>query len=171
MNETEFLKIVEDTKSIVLAVVRKYLSRHYYHYIDDVMQETYFRAYKAINKNKVIIDKSLNNWLYTIAKNESIRMMEKLRREDAKIVKVQENFSEAAKPKKMYEELFEMKKIIAGLPEKYKIIFQLLVRGYSENQIAEKLKIRQGTVKSRIHRGRELIYRTSRMIGLNYEYQ
>ena len=171
MDDKAFYNFVEDTKSIVLAVVRKYISSNYNHYIDDVVQETYLRAHKAINKKKVNMDKSLNNWLYTIAKNESIRMLEKLKREEAKIIKAQVSFLEKDKPKKIDEEIIEMRNIISNLPEKYKSIFQLLVHGYTENQIAKKLDIRQGTVKSRIHRGRELIYRTSRMIGLNYEYQ
>ncbi|MBN2040409.1 MAG: RNA polymerase sigma factor [Spirochaetes bacterium] len=171
MEEKEFYNFVEETKSIVLAAVRKYLSGNYYCYIDDVVQETYLRAYRAIEKNGLKMDKSLNNWLYTIAKNESIRMVEKLKREEAKVLKAQESFTKKHRRNKFDEEIIEMKNIISGLPEKYKTIFELLVYGYSESQIAEKLDIRQGTVKSRIHRGRELISRTSKMMGLNYEYQ
>ncbi len=52
-----------------------------------------------------------------------------------------------------------MRDVISLLPDKYKAIFELLVLGFSEKEVAEKLSIKVGTVKSRIHRGRELIHR------------
>lgn len=171
MKENDFCSFVEKTKPVVLAAVNRYFPGNYYYYIDDVVQETYFRAYKAINKGKINIENNLSNWLYTIAKHESIRMTEKLKREEAKVLKAQESYTEKGNSgNSIDEEMIEMKEIISGLPDKYKSIFELLVYGYSESQIAEKLDIRHGTVKSRIHRGRELIHRISQRMGLNYEY-
>lgn len=173
MKEKEFYSFVEDTKRVVLSAVRKYLAKEYYHSIDDVVQETYIRAYKGMKKTGFTDEKSLYNWLFTIAKNEAIRTMERLNREEIKIKKIKESIS--AKPgyflDKFDEEIMEMRDIISTLPEKYKIIFELLVLGFSESQIAEKLSLKRGTIKSRIHRGKEIIHRTSKGGCINYEVQ
>ncbi len=170
MNEREFYNFVEETKGLVLSAIRKYMASHYYHSIDDVAQETYIRVYKSISKMKFIDEKSRNNWLYTIAKNETLRMLHKLNREEHKLNKAKESMPLDAKNdlQKYNEDIIEMKDVISTLPEKYRSIFELLIQGFTESQIADKLSMKSGTVKSRIHRGRELIIRTSKRRGIDY---
>ena len=173
MNEREFYCFVEDTKGIVLSSVRRYLSRQYAHSIDDVVQETYLRVYKGINKVSFKDTVSRNNWIYTIAKNESIRMTERFNKEEIKIKRNQEELINrlSDERKDVDEEIIEIRDIISSLPEKYKIVFELLMKGFTESQIAGRLLIKRGTVKSRIHRGKELIHRNSMKRGIDYELQ
>lgn len=164
MNEQEFYNFVEETKRLVLSAIRRYLPGDYYHSIDDIAQETYLRAYKGLKKINFDSPKSLNNWLYTIAKNETFRMTEKLKKEEIKARKTMESIPEEYDniQRIFDEEIIELKEIISTLPEKYKSIFELLVLGFSEKQISEKLSVKKGTIKSRIHRGKEIICRTAK---------
>ncbi len=171
MDEREFYNFVEETKGLVFSAIRKYMASQYYHSIDDVAQETYIRAYKSLmKKNEFDDEKSRNNWLYTIAKNETLRMLQKLNKEELKLNRAKESITFDAKNhlQNFNEDIIEMKDVISTLPEKYRSIFELLIQGFTESQIADKLSMKSGTVKSRIHRGRELIIRTSKRRGINY---
>ena len=79
MNTEAFASIVEETKGVVLKAVRSNLFYEYYYALDDVVQETYIRAYRSLVKNKFKEESKLSSWLFTIARNESIRMNEKLK--------------------------------------------------------------------------------------------
>lgn len=170
MNEKEFVQFVEETKGVVLAAVRRYLSPELAHSIDDVAQETYLRIYRYIARAAFHDDVSRNNWIYTIAKNESLRMVDRSNREDVKIrqfiasMGADEPLSEA-----LTDEIVMIREVISSLPEKYRVVFELLVMGFSERQIAEKLSMKRGTIKSRIHRGKELIFRNLSEKGVLYE--
>jgi RNA polymerase sigma-70 factor (ECF subfamily) len=170
MNEKEFVHFVENTKGIVLAAVRKYLPADLYHAIDDVAQETYLRIYRSIKKAAFPEDDSRNNWIYTIAKNESLRMVEKSNREDVRIRQFIESMgADEHIDEVLSDEIVMIREVISSLPDKYRVVFELLVMGFSERQIAEKLSMKRGTIKSRIHRGKELIFRNLSVKGVFYE--
>ncbi len=161
MTAVEFEQFVEETRGIVLSAVRRYLPPELFHAIDDVAQETYLRAYRGMGRSDFPDRGSLNNWLYTIARNESLRMAEKFYREHEGIKLLAEELLSRAddSPLDMGDEIRLIRETISALPEKYREVFELLVMGFSENQIAGKLSLRHGTIKSRLHRGRELLAR------------
>lgn len=173
MTEKEFTRFVEETKGIVLAAVRRYLPFELHHAIDDVVQESYLRIYRNLHKTHFAEPSSKNNWVYTIAKNESLRMADRSSRDTMKVKKFIESLdSDSGRVMdSMTEEVIIIREVISGLPEKYRMVFELLVLGFSEKQISEKLALKQGTIKSRIHRGRELINRTLSERGMSYEYE
>jgi RNA polymerase sigma-70 factor, ECF subfamily len=158
MTNSDFTLIVNSTKTIVLSAIEKNLAERFYHSIDDVVQETYLRAYKALVNGKFREESKLSTWLYTIAKNESFRMNEKLMREEKKMERATQNLKVQNSSEEITHErpnlLFKYLKLI---PEKYKTILQHYSEGLSEKEIAEKLSIKQGTVKSRAFRGKELL--------------
>ena len=82
--EHDFAEIVERTKGVVLSAISKTLDAEFSSHIDDVVQETYLRAYKSLQKEQFKNNSSIETWLYTIARNESLRMNEKLVRERQK---------------------------------------------------------------------------------------
>ncbi|HON77944.1 MAG TPA: RNA polymerase sigma factor [Spirochaetota bacterium] len=173
MTEKEFTRFVEETKGIVLSAVRRYLSCDLDHAIDDVVQEAYLRIYRNLHKINFTEESSRNNWIYTIAKNESLRMVEKSNRDSVKVKKFIESMEPGSEKvmDAMTEEIIIIREVISGLPEKYRMVFELLVLGFSEKQISEKLALKKGTIKSRIHRGRELINRTLSERGVSYEFE
>ncbi|TGK02812.1 RNA polymerase sigma factor [Leptospira langatensis] len=168
MGEEEFSRFVEGTREIVLAAISRYLYERFAYAIDDVAQETYLRAYKALQKNQFRGDSKLTTWLYTIARNESIRMNENLIREETKAEKAGKRSKEEtrtfAAEKEPDETLdlptWEKAKIwISNLPDAYKSVIEYYLSGYSEKEIAEALGVPAGTVKSRAARGKEMLRR------------
>ena len=161
MTDGDFERFVEDTKGIVLAAVRRYLPPDLLHAIDDVVQETYLRAYRGMGSAVFSGENSNHNWLYTIAKNESLRTVGKAARENESIKLLAEELASKTTlaPEHFGEEITLIRETISILPEKYRNVFELLIMGFSEEQIAQRLSIRRGTIKSRIHRGREMLSR------------
>jgi RNA polymerase sigma-70 factor (ECF subfamily) len=164
MDKEAFASVVEETKSIVLKAIRKTLFSEYYYAIDDVAQETYIRAYRSLVKNKFKEESKLSSWLYIIARNESIRMNKKLKSGERRREKYMEinieylnsdgrnNIEEKIEKDDLLDKLSEA---VKKLPDKYGNVFDLYVKGFNEKQIAKFLSISRGTVKSRIHRGKE----------------
>ncbi|EQA44297.1 terminase, ATPase subunit, gpP-like protein [Leptospira broomii serovar Hurstbridge str. 5399] len=168
MGEQEFSRFVESTREIVLAAVSRYLYERFAYAIDDVAQETYLRAYKALQKGQFRGDSKLTTWLYTIARNESIRMNEILGREETKAEKAGKRSEEERRLETASENsddsadlpTWEKAKIwVLQLPESYRSVLQYYLSGYSEKQIAEALGVPAGTVKSRAARGKEMLRR------------
>ena len=156
MNEFEFAAIVKDTKPIVLSAIEKNLIAAYYHSIDDVAQETYLRAYRALSKNKFKGDSSLSTWIYTIARNEAKRMNAKFLKEEIKTKRKAEKEFQNANFKSDID-ILALDDGINRLPDKYKEVFLLIKEGYSIEEVALKLKMNSGTVKSRISRGKDIL--------------
>jgi len=155
MTEREFADIVGRTKKVVLSAIEKNLASRFYHSIDDVVQETYLRAYSSLTKGKFRGESSIDTWLYSIARNESLRMNEKLLREERKEKKLIEAEEPAADSAD--DNIALLQENILKLPEKYGSVLSLVSLGYSLNQISEKLGLNIGTVKSRISRGKKII--------------
>ena len=161
MTEEKFTEFVKMTKDIVLSAVNKHLAARFHHAIDDVVQETYIRAYRGLQRGKFRGNSSLHTWIYTIARNESRRMSAYLYREEVKFAKsVMELKAENKNFRAEDEENIKtMKELIESLPEKYRIVMERISMGFSESRIAEELAISRGTVKSRAYKGRELMHR------------
>lgn len=155
MNEREFADIVGKTKKTVLSAIEKNLASRFYHSIDDVVQETYIRAYSSLTQGKFRGEASINTWLYSIARNESLRMNEKLLREERKQKKLIE--AKDITEDNGDDNITLLKENILNIPEKYGSVLSLVSLGYSLNQISEKLGLNIGTVKSRISRGKKII--------------
>ena len=158
ISDREFASIVRDTKKIVLSAVRSHLPARYFYAIDDVVQETYIRAYRALEKGSFRGDAALSSWLYTIARNESIRIAKRLDREEEKAAKRAEKDSFAAVPSDQ-PDLDEVASMVERMPDEYRGVFFLMLQGKKESAISRELGIPVGTVKSRIFRGREIMRR------------
>ncbi len=159
MTEEAFADIVGKTKIIVLSAIKKYLYDGYSHAIDDIVQETYLRAYKSLVNGKFREEAKISSWLYTIARNETFRMNKKL----MKLEKIKEKkldslilFNEIVENSEFKREL-DIEAIIKSLPEKYKSVMRLYIDGKKEKQISDSLSIPVGTVKSRLHRGKKML--------------
>jgi RNA polymerase sigma-70 factor (ECF subfamily) len=162
MTEVEFAAIVGRTKSIVLSAVRKHLATRFSYAIDDVAQETYLRGYRHLAGGWFRNESSIESWLYVIAKNESLRMNKKLAREEEKAEKAAEHLKENPHKDLLRDDKGHLDSLIGGLPEKYRDVMALKVRGRTENEISRLLGINTGTVKSRFARGKEMLQKISR---------
>lgn len=165
ISEREFAQIVGNTKSIVLAAVVKNLPERFHYLIDDAVQETYLRAYRALVKNRFRGDSALSTWLYSIARNEALRITKKSLREEQKQQKLSIKSTEHLDNNSVKDttgilaEKDAYKNYLSRLPRIQKEVVELYLKGFSEKEIASSLSIAGGTVKSRLSRARELVSR------------
>lgn len=158
ISEKDFTSIVADTKKYVLGAIAKKLPDEYAHSIDDIVQETYIRAFRSLENNKFREESKLSTWLYRIAVNETLRMIDKLNREEKKKRKLKKH-----QQKQFEKEIFENREIdkktklletIELLPDYQAGIVRLYLEGYKIKEIADKYNLPTGTVKSRISRAK-----------------
>ncbi|KGT37886.1 RNA polymerase sigma factor SigW [Heyndrickxia coagulans P38] len=135
---------------------------------EDLAQETFIRAYIHIKSFKQ--ERKFSSWLYRIATNLCIDRIRKKKPDfylDAEIsgtegLTLYSTVPAEEKLPDMQVETLEMQEMIRReilkLPEKYRIIIVLkYIEELSLNEISEMLDIPLGTVKTRIHRGREAL--------------
>lgn len=159
MTSPEFEEIIKRTKKIVLSAIAKNLSDNYTHAIDDVVQETYLRAYKSLESGKFRGDSQIGTWLYKIAKNESQRMNAKLDKEEIKKQKLvlEINTLESVENTDNEDRLIKFFHFLSVIPEKYSEVLKNQLAGKTEKDISKSLGISKGTVKSRASRGKDFI--------------
>ncbi|MEO8504807.1 MAG: sigma-70 family RNA polymerase sigma factor [Acidobacteriota bacterium] len=137
---------------------------------EDLIQETYLKAYK--NYDKFEPGTNLKAWLFKIMKNTFINGYRKKQQtppqsDFADIEGAFENqlSDEAGGRIKNPEDEFlenvldeDVQQALDALPQDYRMVVLLAdIEGFSYKEIAEILEIPQGTVMSRLYRGRRLL--------------
>ncbi|MED4403943.1 RNA polymerase sigma factor SigW [Metabacillus fastidiosus] len=138
------------------------------HEAEDIAQEAFIRAY--VNIHTYDVDKKFSSWLYRIATNLSIDRIRKKKPDyylDAEVSGTDglTMYSQVAVDIALPEDEVEtmelqetIQKAILKLPDKYRSVIVLkYIDELSLIEISEILNIPVGTVKTRIHRGREAL--------------
>ena len=124
---------------------------------DDLLQETFIKVF--INLYRYSADYTFGQWVYTIARNTFIDFMR--RRQDE--LPIDERFTSPASPTPTPEESVinqqrraQIEGYLDRLAPRYRrLIILRFFEEYSYEEIAEKLALPLGTVKTQIHRARE----------------
>ena len=121
---------------------------------NDLLQETSLKALD--NEEKYTPDTNFKGWMYTIMRNIFINNYRKTVR-DQTFVDQTENLYHLNLPQESGFEstegnydLKEIRRIVHSLPKEYRVPFSMYVSGFKYREIAEKLALPIGTVKSRI---------------------
>ena len=121
---------------------------------DDLLQETSLKALD--NEEKYTPDTNFKGWMYTIMRNIFINNYRKTVR-DQTFVDQTDNLYHLNLPQDSGFEstegnydLKEIRKIVNSLPKEYRVPFSMYVSGFKYREIAVKLALPIGTVKSRI---------------------
>ena len=118
---------------------------------DDLLQETFIKVY--INLHRYRPDYTFGQWLYTIARNTFIDYVRKRQEE----LPIDERFASPPSPTPTPEERFIN---LQQLTPRYRELIRMrFFDEYSYEEIATKLGLPLGTVKTQIHRAREQMCR------------
>jgi RNA polymerase sigma-70 factor, ECF subfamily len=163
-DQNAYGEIVELYKDKIFQLCYRMLGNR--HEAEDVAQEAFIRAY--INIHGFNQSKKFSSWIYRIATNLCIDRIRKKKPDyflDAEVPGTEglTMYSQIASDTDMPEdqlarlELQEIvQKEISNLPEKYRAVIVLkYIEELSLNEISEILDLPLGTVKTRMHRGRE----------------
>mgnify|MGYP003674673754 CR=1 FL=1 len=166
INESEFIIRLQDPKSKEAAfreLLQLYKERLYWHIrkivirhedADDVLQNTFIKVHRSIDKFKG--ESQLFSWLYRIATNESITLLNK----NAKRLQItNEEYQDKAINNLTADVYFEgdtiqlkLQKAIASLPNKQQLVFNM--RYFDDlkyKDIAEILDTSEGALKASYH--------------------
>ncbi len=135
----------------------------------DLLQETFLKAYRFWDKFEQ--GTNLRAWLFRIMKNTYINVYRKEAKEPDKVdYNDIENYYDLIRDQnsddndlqtKIFGQLLDddVSKALESLPEEFRTVVILCdIEGLSYEEIAEFSQIPVGTVRSRLHRGRKLLY-------------
>jgi len=122
---------------------------------EDITQNVFIKLFK--NMDAFRGESSIKTYLYRMTVNEGIDLMRKRSAETRKIEKVDKPVSYKEKDRT------ELDSLLATLPEEQRIpVIMSQITGFSYKEIAEILEISEGTVKSRINRGMQMLIKASK---------
>ncbi|WP_394236901.1 RNA polymerase sigma factor SigW [Niallia oryzisoli] len=165
-DQNAFGEIVEIYKDKVFQLSFRMLGNR--HEAEDIAQEAFIRAY--VNIQSYNINLKFSTWLYRIATNLCIDRIRKKKPDyylDAEVAGTEglTMYSQIPSQTRLPEDDVEslelqdtIQREISKLPEKYRTVIVLkYIDELSLNEISEILDMPLGTVKTRIHRGREAL--------------
>lgn len=122
---------------------------------NDLLQETSLKALD--NEDKYTAETNFKGWIYTIMRNIFINNYREALRDQTYVDQTDNQFYlnqnidiEGDSTEGSYD-LKEMRRIVNALPKEYRIPFSMYVSGFKYREIADKLGLPLGTVKSRIY--------------------
>lgn len=122
---------------------------------NDLLQETSLKALD--NEDKYTDETNFKGWIYTIMRNIFINNYRKTLRDQTYVdttdnqyflnqgIDIEVDFTEVA------YDLKEIRHIVNGLSKEYRVPFAMYVSGFKYREIADRLGLPLGTVKSRIY--------------------
>ena len=125
-----------------------------YEEANDLLQETSLKALD--NEDKYTPDTNFKGWMYTIMRNIFINNYRKTVRDQTFIDQTDNLFHLNLPQDSGFDstegnyDLKEIRKIVNSLPKEYRVPFSMYVSGFKYREIADKLGLPLGTVKSRI---------------------
>lgn len=152
MDKIEFSKKFEQHKTKLYGFAMKLTRNH--EDAKDLIQETVYRAYKNIDNFRP--GSNFKSWITTIMRNTFINKY----RKDQRRFNL-ENYLEATRHQRLAEEIVqnqgesnqlleELEEMMDALKGDLKYSFMLKFRGYKYEEIAKKLNLPLGSVKSKI---------------------
>jgi RNA polymerase sigma-70 factor, ECF subfamily len=172
-DQDAFAEVIELYKDKVFQICFRMLGNR--HEAEDISQEAFIRAY--VNIHTFNQKRKFSTWLYRIATNLCIDRIRKKKPDyylDAEVkgtdglTMYSQVAADGQLPEEEVEEMelqAEIQRQILKLPDKYRSVIVLkYIEELSLQEISEILDLPLGTVKTRIHRGREALRKQLRNV-------
>ncbi|SDI38087.1 RNA polymerase sigma factor [Winogradskyella thalassocola] len=147
----------------MLSVCRYYIKD--VHQAEEVMLNGFFKVFKYLKTYKH--EGSFEGWIRRIMVRESISYL----RQKKKIeFAVEDDFLDQGSSNNINTniEVAEIQQLIDSLPEGYRMVFVMYaIEGYKHNEIAELLKISEGTSKSQLFKARQMLQKKLKELNNN----
>ena len=160
MSTQEFYNQFDDISSLLRAFAYKLTQD--FERSKDLYQETLYKALK--NKDKFTLGTNFKAWMTTIMRNTFINDFRRKKTSktqyvphDSLYIAFNHRFVENNGEQMITED--EINGMIEDLDDKLKVPFMMFFLGYRYHEIAKKLDLPLGTVKSRIHNARKILQR------------
>ena len=144
----DIVSIQEELRGFALKLTADYEDAN------DLLQETTLKA--LVGEDKYEAETNFKGWIYTIMRNIFINNYRKTLRDQTYVDKTDNHYYlnsgiaiEADSTEGAYDAK-EMRNIVNTLPKEYRVPFSMFVAGFKYREIADKLNLPLGTVKSRI---------------------
>ncbi|HJA86461.1 MAG TPA: RNA polymerase sigma factor [Candidatus Bacteroides avicola] len=152
MNSVTFTKELVGVQDELLRFAYKLTADH--EDANDLLQETSLKALD--NEDKYEPQTNFKGWIYTIMRNIFINNYRRIVREQTFVDTTDNQYhlnlshDDAFESTESAYDLKEMRRIVNNLPKEYRVPFSMHIAGFKYREIAEKLGLPIGTVKSRI---------------------
>ena len=152
MNSVTFTKELVGVQDELLRFAYKLTADH--EDAKDLLQETSLKALD--NEDKYEPQTNFKGWIYTIMRNIFINNYRRIVREQTFVDTTDNQYhlnlshDDAFESTESAYDLKEMRRIVNNLPKEYRVPFSMHIAGFKYREIAEKLGLPIGTVKSRI---------------------
>lgn len=130
---------------------------------DDLLQETSLKALD--NEDKYTPDTNFKGWMYTIMRNIFINNYRKTVRDQTFVDQTENLYHLNLSQDSGFDstegnyDLKEIRRIVNSLPKEYRVPFSMYISGFKYREIADRLGLPIGTVKSRIYFTRQRLQR------------
>lgn len=174
-------KIQNKYKNIIASLIRKMVKDE--DDVDDLVQETFIKAYKALDRYKT--EFTFSAWIYRIASNTCIDFLRKKRlniisidqplypgddEDEAVYFEIEDNSYQPDIEFINREKISALNNAVENLPDKYKLIIKMRHEEEMDyNEISQKLDLPLGTVKAHLFRARKILLDELKKINYMFE--
>ena len=152
-----FAELVNRYKNLVYSIILRMTNNQ--DEVGDLAQEVFIKIYK--NLQKYYPDFKFSTWIIRITTNHVIDYRRKKQQETVPLESAEFEASSGDSPEQAYiinEQRMELKKMVNGLPDMYRIPIVLYHNeGLSYQEISEVIEEPLSKVKNRIFRGRKML--------------
>jgi RNA polymerase sigma-70 factor (ECF subfamily) len=154
-----FADLVARYQNLVASVAWRYGVRH--EEIEDVVSEVFFKVYRNLGRYRP--DHPFSTWLYRLAANHVVDHGRRRRKEAGRTEMPEQVVDTAPGPRERAEgrERADLvREALGELTPRYReVLFLVYIEGLLVAEAARQLGLPQGTVKSRLKRGRDALRR------------
>jgi RNA polymerase sigma-70 factor (ECF subfamily) len=158
-NENAFRELYENNYEMIYRLAYRYSRSP--EDAEDIMQDTFIKAFKSIKKFDFSISTNFSAWIYQIGLNCSLDYLRKKKRRKSDLTDSlagmhREPEGQDPSPEKSAitsQTVFRLKKALSSLSPKQRVIFDLRhLQHQAIKEISERLQCSPSTVKEQLHR-------------------